>query len=46
MPFSKYLPEHMGSVDAVTPGPFVAGTHAELVLIYTAGTSASTTPAC
>jgi hypothetical protein len=38
MPYSKYLPEHMGSIELVTPGPFVAGSHAELVLIYTAGT--------
>src|SRR3954451_18319253 len=38
MPYSTYLPEHMGSA-AVTPaGPFVAGTHAELTLVYTAGT--------
>src|SRR4051812_46602569 len=38
MPFSTYLPEHMGSV-ALTPfGPFVAGTHEEFTLVYTAGT--------
>src|SRR5271155_2619056 len=38
MPYSKYLPEHMGSIKLVSPGPFVAGSHAELVLDYTAGT--------
>jgi hypothetical protein len=38
MPFSKYLPEHMGSITLVTPGPFVAGSYAEVVLVYTAGT--------
>jgi uncharacterized protein DUF3604 len=38
MPYSKYLPEHMGAIKLVTPGPFVAGSHAELVLVYTAGT--------
>src|SRR5450631_3934651 len=38
MPYSKYLPQHMGSVKLLTPGPFVAGSHAELVLVYTAGT--------
>ncbi|HEV3183353.1 MAG TPA: DUF3604 domain-containing protein [Xanthobacteraceae bacterium] len=38
MPYSKYLPEHMGSIELLTPGPFVAGSHAELVLVYTAGT--------
>ena len=38
MPYSKYLPEHMGSIKLLTPGPFVAGSHAELVLVYTAGT--------
>jgi len=38
MPYSKYLPEHMGSIKLVSPGPFVAGSHAELVLVYTAGT--------
>jgi hypothetical protein len=38
MPVSAYLPEHMGSA-ALTPlGPFVAGSHAELTLVYTAGT--------
>jgi hypothetical protein len=38
MPFSTYLPEHMGSATLDPPGPFVAGSHAELTLIYTAGT--------
>ncbi len=38
MPYSKYLPEHMGSIKLLTPGPFVAGSNAELVLVYTAGT--------
>jgi len=38
MPYSKYLPEHMGSIKLLTPGPFVAGAYAELVLIYTSGT--------
>src|SRR5262245_24842466 len=38
MPYSTYLPEHMGSIELVTPGPFVAGAYAELKLVYTAGT--------
>src|SRR6266496_5492790 len=38
MPFSTYLPEHMGAMQLTPPGPFVAGSHAELTLIYTAGT--------
>jgi hypothetical protein len=38
MPFSTYLPEHMGSIALTPPGPFVAGSHAELTLVYTAGT--------
>jgi len=38
MPFSNYLPEHMGSAALAPPGPFVAGSHAELTLVYTAGT--------
>jgi hypothetical protein len=37
MPFSTYLPEHMGSIRLTPPGPFVAGSHAELTLTYTAG---------
>src|SRR5215217_6705558 len=38
MPYSKYLPEHMGSIKLSPPGPFVAGSYAELTLVYTAGT--------
>jgi hypothetical protein len=38
MPYSTYLPEHMGSVALTPAGPFVAGSHAELTLVYTAGT--------
>ncbi len=38
MPYSTYLPEHMGTIRLTPPGPFVAGAHAELVLVYTAGT--------
>ena len=38
MPFSTYLPQHMGSIRLTPPGPFVAGSHAELTLTYTAGT--------
>jgi hypothetical protein len=38
MPFSTYLPEHMGTAVLTPPGPFVAGSHAELILTYTAGT--------
>jgi hypothetical protein len=38
MPFSTYLPEHMGSIRLTPTGPFVAGSHAELTLVYTAGT--------
>jgi hypothetical protein len=38
MPFSTYLPEHMGSATLTPQGPFVAGTHEELTLVYTAGT--------
>jgi hypothetical protein len=37
MPFSTYLPEHMGSISLTPAGPFVAGSHAELTLTYTAG---------
>jgi hypothetical protein len=37
MPYSKYLPEHMGSITLSPPGPFVAGSYAELTLVYTAG---------
>jgi hypothetical protein len=38
MPFSTYLPEQMGSAVLSPAGPFVAGSYAELVLTYTAGT--------
>src|SRR3979490_1860236 len=38
MPYSKYLPEHMGSATLTPAGPFVAGSHPELTLVYTAGT--------
>ena len=38
MPYSKYLPEQMGSIALSRSGPFVAGAYAELVLVYTAGT--------
>src|ERR1700688_5259567 len=38
MPYSKYLPGQMGSIKLLTPGPFVAGSFAELVLVYPAGT--------
>ena len=38
MPFSTYLPEHMGSASLDPAGPFVAGSHAEFTLTYTAGT--------
>ncbi len=38
MPYSAYLPEHMGSIKLAPAGPFVAGSYAELMLTYTAGT--------
>ena len=38
MPYSTYLPEHMGSAVLTPPGPFVAGSHQELTVTYTAGT--------
>src|SRR5262245_9001046 len=38
MPFSKYLPEQMGSIELAPAGPFLAGSFAELTLVYTAGT--------
>src|SRR6202035_5107213 len=38
MPYSKYLPGQMGSIKLLTPGPFIAGSYAEFVLVYTAGT--------
>src|SRR6266853_6575286 len=37
MPFSTYLPEHMGVATLTPPGPFVAGSYAELTVTYTAG---------
>jgi len=37
MPYSTYLPEHMGSIALEPAGPFAAGAHVELVLTYTAG---------
>ena len=38
MPLAAYLPEHMGSATLTPAGPFMAGSHAELALVYTAGT--------
>ena len=38
MPYSTYLPEHMGTIALSPAGPFVAGAHEELTLVYTAGT--------
>ena len=38
MPLARYLPEQMGSATLTPEGPFEAGSHAELVLTYTAGT--------
>ena len=38
MPYSTYLPEHMGAAKLTPAGPFVAGSFAELTLVYTAGT--------
>src|SRR5436305_3959676 len=38
MPYSTYLPAHMGTIVLAPAGPFVAGSHAELPLVYTAGT--------
>ena len=37
MPFSTYLPEHMGSAAIKPAGPFVAGSHAEFTLTFTVG---------
>src|SRR5881392_1444218 len=37
MPFSRYLPEQMGSITLAPAGSFVAGSYAELILTYTAG---------
>jgi len=38
MPFSAYLPEQMGSIRLSPQGSFIAGSHEELTLVYTAGT--------
>ena len=38
MPFSTYLPERMGRIALSPAGPFIAGAHVELTLVYTAGT--------
>lgn len=37
MPFSNYAAEQMGRVRIETPGPFIAGSSAEIILTYTAG---------
>src|SRR5262245_42268567 len=37
MPYSTYLPEHMGTAVLTPPGPFVAGSYQELTVPYTAG---------
>jgi hypothetical protein len=37
MPYSTYLPDHMGTAVLTPPGPFVAGSHQELTVVYTAG---------
>ena len=38
MPYSTYLPDRMGSIELDPAGPFIAGAHVELTLVYTAGT--------
>ena len=38
MPLARYLPEQMGTAAMVPKGAFDAGSYAELVLTYTAGT--------
>lgn len=38
MPFSNYLPDHMGTAVINPEGPFIAGSNAEVILTYTAGT--------
>ena len=38
MPYTTYLAEQMGSIRLTPGGPFVAGSHTELTLVYTAGT--------
>src|SRR5215467_8880735 len=37
IPYSTYLPEHMGTAVLSPPGPFVAGSYQELTILYTAG---------
>jgi hypothetical protein len=37
MPYSTYLPEHMGTAVLTPPGPFVAGSFQELTIVYMAG---------
>ena len=37
MPYSKYLPDRMGMAKLTPGGPFIAGSHEELTLTYTAG---------
>ena len=37
MPYSTYLPEHMGTAVLSPTGPFVAGSYQELTVVYTAG---------
>src|SRR5262245_24938926 len=39
MPFSNYLSEQMGWATVTPGGPFIAGSYAELTLVYTAGPS-------
>src|SRR5262245_38402489 len=38
MSFSTYLTERMGAIKLSPAGPFIAGAHVELTLVYTAGT--------
>jgi hypothetical protein len=38
MPYSTHLLEHMGAITLSPAGPFLAGAHEELTLVYTAGT--------
>src|SRR5262245_47542283 len=37
MPYSRYLPEHMGAIRLSPEGPFVAGPFAELTLVCAGG---------
>ncbi len=37
MPFTRYRAHEMGAVELLDEGPFVAGSHASLTLVYTAG---------